>query len=173
MTPQCHCPTDYPAWDRQDVELSGACVHRLPITVLFSMPVSYDMYVERQRQEVVQLGLSERWPGLVMSRIGAFSGEILRLLTDDQSPSRRIQFLSGAFHVRGMLHNGGIGTIRESFLDLQRGLLEDGCMPKELYMAHLTCPVCAEAKGGDKILLLRRWVESPRLKSRLQSRRNA
>ena len=167
MNEACLCPTDYPAWDDQDVDLSGACVHRQRIKTFFSMPIAYDMYAARQRQELAALELKERWPGFTLTRIGGFSGEILALLEDEtHSPSRQVQHLPGPFRVRGLLHNGGIGTIRESYLDLQRALLEDGRMPKELYMAYLTCPACAEAKGGDKILLLRRWVESPRLARR-------
>jgi hypothetical protein len=91
-------------------------------------------------------------------------------LEREQSPSRRVTFLPGGFVARGRLHNGGIGTVRDSYLALQRELLEQGRMPKELYLSYLTCPLCAERKGGDKILLLRRWVESPRLKSRLARR---
>lgn len=170
---ECRCPVRLPDWDGRDVDLSGACVHRQPIKTFFSMPIAFDMYQERQRQEVEALELTEPWPGLVLARIGAFGGELLRLLADDsQSLSRRVQHLAGPFQARGLLHNGGIGSIRESYLDLQRALLEHGRMPKELYIAHLTCPVCAERKGGDKILLLRRWVESRRLANRRRPSRH-
>ena len=41
-----------------------------------------------------------------------------------------------------------------------------GKMPKELYISHLTCQRCEEERGSEKILLVRRWVESPRLKAK-------
>jgi hypothetical protein len=52
-------------------------------------------------------------------------------------------------------------------MQLQAKLFDIGKMPKELYICHLTCLRCADERGGDKILLLRRWVESPTLKKRL------
>jgi hypothetical protein len=42
-------------------------------------------------------------------------------------------------------------------------LLDSGRMPKEMYLAYLTCPACSEERGGDRILLLRRWRASGRL----------
>ena len=36
-------------------------------------------------------------------------------------------------------------------------ILDSGRMPKELYLCHLTCPHCSADRGGDRILVLRRW----------------
>lgn len=166
MTARCPCPATYPDWDGRDVDLAGHPAHVLPIPVFFNMPLGYESYVERQRLEVEQLELKERWPGFVLTRVGFFRGRILRLLEESGSPSRRVTHLEGPFSARGKLHHGGMGTIRDSYLGLQRELLEEGRMPKELYLSYLTCPQCAEEKGGEKILLLRRWVESARLARR-------
>jgi hypothetical protein len=77
-----------------------------------------------------------------------------------------VQTLPAAFQLRGKLHEGGIGTIRNSVRALQSQLLDAGRMPKELYLTHLTCPQCREQRGGDRILVLRRWIDSPRLRRR-------
>jgi hypothetical protein len=69
------------------------------------------------------------------------------------------------------LHEGGIGTIKESTRQLQMQLFDFGRMPKELYLSYLTCPVCRDEKGGDKILLLRRWQHSSTLAKRIQKRK--
>jgi hypothetical protein len=50
-------------------------------------------------------------------------------------------------------------------------LFDMGRMPKELYLCYLTCPVCSEEKGGDKILLLRRWQASATLSKRIQTQK--
>ena len=167
----CYCPQTAPDWAGQDVDLSAALVHDLPIKVLFNMPVAYDMYHQRQYQELHRLELPERWPGLVLTRMGMFSGRLIRLLQDHQTPCRHVHRLAPDFHLRGLMHDGDIGTVRESFLDLQTELFNLGRLPKELYMAYLTCPVCRDRKGGDRILLLRRWVDSPRLRAKQEARR--
>jgi hypothetical protein len=168
MTDTCACPTNYPQWHEQDVDLSGQPVHRLKIPSFLYMPLSYDMYARRQQDDIERLELEEQWPSLVLTRTGLLRGEILRLLTSSQSPSRFVTNLEGSFQVRGFLHRGGIGTIKESTRQLQMQLFDMGRMPKELYLCYLTCPVCSEQKGGEKILLLRRWQHSATLARRIQ-----
>jgi hypothetical protein len=70
------------------------------------------------------------------------------------------------------LHHGGIGTIKEGTRHLQMQLFDMGRMPKELYLCYLTCPICRDDKGGDKILLLRRWKESATLAGRISGQKN-
>ena len=171
MTKQCPCPTSYPQWHEQDVDLSGKPVHVLKIPAFLYMPLSYDLYVQRQVTDIEQLELEEEWPGFVLTRTGFLRGEMIRLLKNGESPSRFVRFLQGSFIVRGYLHNGGIGTIKESTRQLPMQLFDMGRMPKELYLCYLTCPVCSEEKGGDKILLLRRWQESATLSKRIETRK--
>lgn len=169
---QCPCPTDYPRWHEQDIDLSGRAVHRLTIPAFLYMPLSYDVYLQRQHNNIEQLELEEQWPGLVLTRTGFIRGEILRLLKNANSPSRFVMSLGGSFNVRGYLHEGGIGTIKKSTHQLQMQLFDMGRMPKELYLCYLTCPACREEKGGDKILLLRRWQHSSTLAKRIQKQSN-
>jgi hypothetical protein len=95
-------------------------------------------------------------------------GALIRLLKSGDSPSRFIRFLDNDFKLHGLLHLGGIGTIKTSMRALQNRLFDMGRMPKEVYLCYLTCPLCSERKGGDKILLLRRWKPSPTLAKRLK-----
>lgn len=171
MTNQCLCPSHYPRWHEQDVDLSGKVAHILKIPCFLYMPLSYEIYIQKQQQAVKQLELTEQWPDFVLTRTGLLRGEIIRVLQSGDSPSRFVQSLPGSFKLRGFLHNGGIGTIKESTRMLQMELFDMGRMPKELYLCHLTCPLCREAKGGDKILLLRRWQDSATLSRRIQSRK--
>ncbi len=165
---RCPCPTEWPDWDGQDVDLSNSWVHRQPLKTFFNMPIGYETFLERQQLDLEGLELQERWPGLVLSHLGWFRGHLLRPLVEQETmpPHHRLEILPAPFVLRARLHHGNVSTIREPYLELQRGLLEAGKMPKELYLVYLTCPLCAEAKGGDRILLLRRWVESERLKRR-------
>ena len=169
-TNQCPCPTRYPQWHEQDIDLSGKPVHRLKIPAFLYMPLSYEVYAQRQQDDIEQLELEEEWPGFVLTRTGFLRGEIVRVLRSGNSPSRFVTHLEGSFNVRGFLHNGGIGTIKDSTRKLQMQLFDMGRMPKELFLCYLTCPACREAKGGDKILLLRRWQHSSTLTRRIQKR---
>ena len=166
MSLSCACPEHYPDWDGKDVELGGQCVHVLSIPMLLHMPLSYEVYLKRQYHDIQGLQLKEPWPNLVLTRTGMFRGTIMRLLEKTGSPSHRIQYLPTPFHLRGKLHSGDIGTIRNSVRQIQMELLDSGRLPKELYISYLTCPLCRDKRGGNKILLLRRWTESSLLKKR-------
>ena len=166
MSLSCACPEQYPDWDGKDVDLGGRCVHSLSIPMLFHMPLSYELYLKKQFYDIQALELRESWQNLVLSRTGMFRGTIMRLLEDTDSPSHRIRYLPTPFHLRGKLHKGDVGTVRGSIRQIQRELLDSGRLPKELYMCYLTCPLCRDERGGNKILLLRRWAESSFLKKR-------
>lgn len=168
MMLECGCPDHYPDWHNQDIDLAGHCAHVLPIPMLAHMPLQYDLYLRKQQQEVEQLELQERWPGFVLMATGAFRGKLIRLLENSDSPSRRVEHLPGPFLLRGRLHPGDVGTIRQPVHEMQIELLDKGRAPKELYICYLTCTHCYEKRGGHKTLLLRRYVESPTLKKRIK-----
>ena len=88
------------------------------------MPLSYETYVQKQHNDIEQLELEEQWPGFVLTRTGFLRGEIIRLLKSGVSPSRFVRNFEGSFKVRGYLHNGGIGTIKEGTRQLQMQLFE-------------------------------------------------
>jgi len=166
---QCACPEVYPDWDGKTFDLGGTCVHEMKISAFFHMPVSYDMYVKKQAANIEQLGLTEKWPGTVMTTTGLWGGKIMRILEDSDSPSRLVRYLPGSFLVKCQLHHGGIGTVPKTAHQMQMDLVEEGCMPKELYLIHLTCPICVERKGGeDRILVVRRFTSSKRIQGRLE-----
>ncbi len=164
----CGCPENWPDWHQQDQDLGGHAAHILPLPALLHMPLSYDLYVARQRHDLEQLELQETWPGLVLTTTGLLGGRLIALLHSAASPSRHVQNLPVNFQVRGYLHAGGIGTVRTAHRALQSHLFDLGRIPKETYLCHLTCPQCAEQRGGDQILLLRRWVASTTLEKRLR-----
>ena len=164
---ECGCPEDFPDWHDQDINLGGHAIHQLSIPMLLHMPLAYEAYVQRQRQAIDNLNLQERWPGLRLTRTGLLRGSLTCLLEENQSLSRHVSHLPYPVHVRGRLHHGNISTIRTSVRQVQMDLLDSGRMPKELYLCHLTCPHCCEQRGGDKILLLRRWQASKTLEKKL------
>lgn len=159
----CGCPSDYPDWHQREVDLGGTCVHVLGIPTLIHMPLAYEAYLKRQQREVFELGLQEKWPGLVLTRTGFVRGSITRLLDAGESPAHRVTYLPRPFHVRGTLHKGDVGTIRNGVRESQATLFDTGKKPRELYLCYLTCPTCQDERGGAKILLLRRFEESARL----------
>lgn len=166
----CHCPSTYPDWHEKDINLGGKPTHTLPIASFIFMPLSLDSYLNRQQTDIDQLELEEEWPDLVLTRTGMLRGEIMRILKKGDSPSRFIRYLPSDFNLHGFLHHGGIGTLKKSTRELQAKLFDMGRMPKELYLCYLTCPICSERKGGDKILLLRRWQPSSTLTRRLKKK---
>lgn len=163
MILDCGCPGNYPDWQNQDIDLSHHAAHIFPIASFLHMPLSYELYRQRQQQEIEQLELHERWPGFTLTRTGLLRGRSIRLLENGESPSRHFSHLDGNFRCHAMLHHGGIGTIRTSVREQQMKLLDSGRMPKEIYLGYLTCPRCCEDRGGEKILLLRRWRTNQRL----------
>lgn len=168
MTLVCGCPERFPDWHGQDIDLGGQQVHRLTIPTLMHMPLAYEAYLARQQRLIEGIGVEEQWPGLVLTRTGALRGAIMRLLKRTDSPAPRIEILPRPFNVRAVLHHGDVGTMRKPVQEMQMALIDAGKMPKELYLCYLTCPKCAEQKSGDKILLLRRWQESPMLQRHLR-----
>jgi hypothetical protein len=171
MMLECGCPGDYPDWHEQDIDLGGQAIHRLSIPMLLHMPLAYEAYVQKQRQAIEQLQLPERWPGLRLTMTGLFRGSLTCLLEDGQSMSRHVGHLPHPFHVHSFLHQGNVSTARSAIRHVQMTLLDSGRIPRELYLCYLTCPHCSEQRGGDKILLLRRWKSSERLEKRLGKRR--
>ena len=167
----CGCPQHFPHWHNEDVDLSSQPTHILPIPTLFHMPLAYETYLQKQFQEIEQLGLQEKWPGLVLCRTGFFRGQLIAPLEHDDSPSRRMHRLESPFLLRALLHDGDMSIIKSSIKKLQMDLFDMGRMPKELYLCYLTCPQCADERGGSKILLLRRWQKSDRLKQRLHKKK--
>lgn len=160
----CGCPSDFPDWHEKDVDLSGQPVLSLGIPMLLHMPLAYEAYLQKQQEEVTRLELKERWPGFVLTRTGFLRGRILRLLESGESPSHNVSFLPRPFQLHTAVHQGDVGTMRKVVRDMQMKLLEDGRMPKELYLSYLTCPQCEAQRGGAKVMILRRWEESARLK---------
>jgi len=166
---RCPCPDTYPDWDGQSIDLSGHCVHEMRVPSIFHMPVSFDMYVSKQAYNVQDLELTELWPGLVLSKTGMWGGKILRLLKDSESSaSRLVRHLPSPFNIMAQMHEGGVGTVPKAVHNMQIAMVEKGCMPKEFYLAHLTCPACCGRKGGDRILILRRYVANERIKQNLE-----
>ena len=163
MMLDCGCPAEYPDWHNQNIDLAHHAAHVLPIASFLHMPLSFELYRQRQQSEIEQLEVNERWPGFALTHTGWFRGKMIRLLEDCESPSRHFQRLPADFQLHGFLHEGGIGTVRNSVRKQQEILLDSGRMPKEMYLSYLTCPKCSEERGGDRILLLRRWRPSKRL----------
>lgn len=166
MILDCGCPSAWPDWHDEDVDLSGHFVHRVAVPMLLHMPIGYDAQRQRQQLNIGRLGLTERWPGLTLVRTSAFRGELIRLLEEATSPSHLVAWLPRPYPVYAWLHKGTMQTLRPALRDIQSRLLDAGRMPREVLIAHLTCARCADAHGGDRILLLRHWQESRRLARR-------
>lgn len=172
MTLACGCPEHYPDWHDNDIDLGGHRVLTLPIGTFLHMPIGYDVYVGRMRQMLKQLELKERWPNLLLTQTGWLKGRVIALLEDEDnaSPSRHVSRLPSPFNIDAMLHNGGMGTIRNAVRQMQSRLLDQGRMPKELYLCHLTCDRCSDERGGELIMVLRRWEPSRRLSGKVSPR---
>lgn len=164
---ECSCPKNFPAWHAQDIDLGGHFAHILPVAMFLHMPIGLEAYAERQRQALERLELKECWPGFVLTRPATLRGQIIRLLEDAVSPAHHLEHLPSPFHVRTYMHHGDIGTTSAPIRHMQAALLAEGRRPQELYLSYLTCPHCSDERGGDKILLLRRWTESPGLQKRI------
>lgn len=170
MSKACHCPQHYPNWDSQDISLDFHPTLSLGIPTFFHMPLAYEAYLQRQHQQVQQLELEEVWPGFVLTTTGLLRGKIIRLIKKAETPSRHVGHFPSSFQAHAVLHHGDVGTMHKPVRAMQMALVDRGRIPKELYLAYLTCPQCEKQRGGAKIMLLRHWIESPTLKKRLERR---
>jgi Bacterial hydrolase len=170
MILECGCPSQYPPWHNEDVDLGGHSVHTMPIPTPLHMPVGYEIYRGRQQRSLDELQLKEPWPGLILTRTGLLRGSIMHLLEEANSLSRHVKRLPYPFSLRAFLHHGNLATARKAITDMQMSLFDAGHRPRELYLCYLTCPRCSEQRGGEKMLLLRRWEKSERLAKRLQTK---
>lgn len=168
MTSVCGCPTRIPDWNDRDIDIGGHCALIHPIPTLLHMPLAYEAYLQRQQEEITKLELPETWPGFVLTQTGMLRGRLIRLLDNTHSPSRHVEYLPQPFHLHAKIHHGDIGTLRAPLRAMQIALLDLGKLPKELYLSYLTCPHCQHERGGAQVMLLRRWVNSPRLKQRIE-----
>jgi len=169
---ECGCPSKYPDWRNGDIDLGGQLIHNQKISTFMHMPIGYEAYLLRQKEDIERLELHERWPGFNLTRTGAFRGQMLCPLLEDHSPARNIEVLKNPFHIRVHLLRGDVSDIRKEVRKMQSGLLDEGLMPKELYMSYLTCPTCEKERGGKRLLLLRHWVKSRKLKARLDKKKD-
>jgi len=167
-TEQCLCPDTYPDWHDTTADLSGYCVHRMPVSCFFFMPLAYDLAIAKQTDNIVTLGVEELWLNFAMIQTGMFKGYMLRLLKAADSPSHHIQFLPSPFQIHAALHHGTMGTINTTVRAQQTQLIDLGRKPKNLLLAHLSCPVCADRKGGEKILVMRRWEVNQKLLNKIR-----
>jgi len=164
----CGCPENYPDWDAQDINLGGHMVHEQPSLMFMHLPIAFDLYRQRQVDNITRLELKETWPGFALTRSAAFRGRLLRLLDDETCPARRVHRLPNPFRLRVALHQGNVSSMRPLLRDMQTHIIHSGRKPLEIYLAYLTCPICAEQRGGNKVMLFRHWIPSKKISEGLR-----
>jgi len=164
---ECGCPSEYPDWQHGDIDLGGQLVHQLSIPMFMHMPIGYEAYLLKQKDDIERLELHETWPGFNLTRTGALRGQMLCPLMEKSSPARNLRTLPHPFHLRVHLFHGDVTEMRTAIRNMQSEILDAGLMPKELYLSYLTCPACEEQRGGKRVMLLRRWMKSKKLEAKL------
>ncbi len=165
---ECGCPPHYPEWDNREVDLGGTLMQQTSVPYFLHMPIGFEAKLFQQHDTIQKMELHERWPGFVLSQSGMFRGRILCPLREERSPLRDIIRLPNPFHLACSVVRGDVGQIKPTVRAMQSALLDAGKMPKELYLAYLTCPVCQERRGGMRIMVLRHWEPSKKLQERIR-----
>jgi len=173
MRLECGCPSEFPDWNGQDIDLGATLVHEQGAAMFFHMPIGFEACLDRQHHDIETLGLNEQWPGFVLTQSAMFRGRILALLSEDNSPARKTYRLKNPYMLRVRLFKGNISAIKVEIRQMQSELFDEGRMPKNLYLSYLTCPRCQKERGGMQIMLLRHWVKSPKLEQRLSKHKKA
>lgn len=171
MRLECGCPSEWPDWNGRDIDLGAWLVHEQPVPMFIHMPIGFEACLDRQHEDIQQLGLEEEWPGFVLAQTGMFRGRIYALLTNDHSPARKVKRLKNPFMIRARLFKGEMHQIKQAIQQQQSTLFDEGKRPTELYLSYLTCPRCREERGGTQIMIIRHWVKSPKLEQRLKKQR--
>ncbi|MDQ6991960.1 MAG: hypothetical protein Q9M31_00665 [Mariprofundus sp.] len=167
MRLECGCPSEYPQWDNQDIDLGSTLVHEQRAAMFMHMPIGFEACLDRQHQDIKTLELHEQWPGFVLTQSAMFKGKILALLSENNSLARKTYNLKNPYMVRAKLFKGNIREIKNTIRQMQSELFDEGRMPKALYLSYLTCPRCQETRGGTQIMLVRHWLKSTKLEQRL------
>ncbi|MDX8405537.1 MAG: hydrolase [Mariprofundus sp.] len=167
MRLECGCPSEFPDWDGQDIDLGATLVHEQRAPMFFHMPIGFEACLDRQHSDIKILELNEQWPGFVLTQSAMFRGRILALLSEDNSPARKTYRFKNPYMVRAQLFKGNVSAIKTAIRQMQSDLFDEGRMPKNLYLSYLTCPRCQKERGGMQIMLLRHWLKSPKLEQRL------
>jgi hypothetical protein len=171
MRLECGCPTEFPAdWHGKDIDLGATLVHEQRVPMFLHMPIGFEACLDRQHKDIERLELNERWPGFVLAESAMFRGRLICPLAEESSPARSVYRLPNPFQLRVRLFRGDVGGIKQVVREMQSALLDEGKMPKQLFLSYLTCPRCQEERGGMQIMLLRHWVKSPKLEKRLAAR---
>jgi len=173
MRLECGCPSEFPDWNNQDIDLGATLVHEQGAAMFFHMPIGFEACLDRQHHDIERLELHEQWPGFVLTQSAMFRGRILALLTEDSSPARKTYRLKNPYMLRIRLFKGNITDIKTAIRTMQSELFDEGRMPKDLYLSYLTCPRCQHERGGTQIMLLRHWVKSTKLEQRLAKHQKA
>lgn len=168
MRLECGCPSEWPNWDGKDINLAEWQVHEQNVPMLIHMPIGFEACLDRQHEDIQKLELEEEWPGFVLAKTGMFSGRIYALLKAGHSPARKITRFDNPFNVRVKLFKGEITQIKTAIRELQSELFDEGKRPAELFLSYLTCPRCKDERGGTQILIIRHWIDSPKLKARIE-----
>lgn len=162
----CGCPPVFPDWNGKDVNLGGHLVHGQKQSMFMHMPIGHEAKLDLQFKDMQRLDLHAKWPGFVLSRSAMFRGQLLCLLKEDHSPARSVFSLARPFQLRVLLFHGDVADVRLHVAKMQSGLLDEGKMPKSLFLAYLTCPRCQEERGGMQVMLLRQWVLNEKLRQK-------
>ncbi|MDQ6975735.1 MAG: hypothetical protein Q9M22_04120 [Mariprofundaceae bacterium] len=159
----CGCPSTFPDWHKKDVNLAGHLVHGQKQSMFMHMPIGHEAKLDLQFKDMQRLDLHARWPGFVLSRSAMFRGQLLCLLSEEHSPARSVFCLPRPFNLRVALFHGDVADVRLSVAKMQSALLDEGKMPKSLFLAYLTCPRCQDERGGMQVMLLRQWIANEKL----------
>ncbi|MDX8413848.1 MAG: hydrolase [Mariprofundales bacterium] len=168
---ECGCPPHYPDWHNCDIDLGGTLMQQAAVPYFFHMPIGFEAKLFRQHDAIQRMDLHEKWPGFVLSQSGMFRGTILCPLQEESSPLRSLVRLPNPFQLSCRIIHGDIGQIKPAVREMQSALLDEGKMPKALYLAYLTCPICQQRRGGMRIMILRHWKKSDTLQARLKKQR--
>ncbi|MDQ6951615.1 MAG: hypothetical protein Q9M26_08120 [Mariprofundales bacterium] len=165
----CGCPPEYPDWDGRDIDLGGTLMQKTNMAMFLHMPIGFEAKLHRQYETIIHQGLHERWPGIVFSQTGMFHGQLLCPLQEESSPLHGLIRLPNPYQVRCKLLHGDVGKTKLAIRTMQSELLDSARMPKELFLAYLTCPACQQKRGGGtRIMILRHWHASTTLEARLK-----
>jgi len=136
------------------------------------MPIGFEAKLFHQHATIQRMELHEQWPGFVLSQSGMFRGTILCPLQEESSPLRDLIRLPNPFLLNCRIVHGDIGQIKPAIRAMQSALLDEGKMPKALYLAYLTCPTCQQQRDGIRIMILRHWKKSTTLQARLKKQKH-
>lgn len=153
----CHCPEiNDRDWRLQDLDWSGKIFYFDYLPHILNAPLGFDKRLQDMKSQIGRKGYKCVNPQMVLYLPGMFQGRLLMEIEDPEQYDANVEIFENA-RILTRVHKGPSSRIGNTVEEL-KAFVQDRThiLPTIIYRWPVTCPICANQKGGDKTILLAR-----------------